>query len=57
MGNEYRGEVVNEFTKEGKGEIIYAKDQAQYKGDFVQNVKQGRGELILGNGDKYMGEF
>jgi uncharacterized caspase-like protein len=39
----------------GTGE--YIAKSFRYKGDFVDNKKQGRGEYIWENGDKYEGEW
>jgi antitoxin component YwqK of YwqJK toxin-antitoxin module len=32
-------------------------DGAKYEGDFVNNLKEGKGTLVWKNGDKYIGEF
>lgn len=57
QGNHYHGEAVKGSVKDGKGEIKYASDGSYYRGDFVNNMREGRGELLMPNGDRYIGEW
>lgn len=57
QGNHYQGEAVKGSIKDGKGEIKYAADGSYYRGDFANNMRDGRGELLMSNGDRYIGEW
>ncbi|CDW84586.1 2-isopropylmalate synthase [Stylonychia lemnae] len=57
QGNSFYGEMINGIVKDGKGEIRYANDGSHYRGDFKNNLREGRGEHVLTNGDKYSGEW
>eukprot|EP00347_Sterkiella_histriomuscorum_P021251 403334670 len=56
-GNQYTGEVLkNTLIKDGQGELR-SSDNSIFRGTFKSNIRQGRGEHILPNGDKYSGEW
>jgi antitoxin component YwqK of YwqJK toxin-antitoxin module len=45
------GDCVNGFG------IINYSDGGKYEGNFVNNLKEGKGTLVSKNGDKYIGDF
>ena len=53
--NIYKGDIIN-FKKEGKG--IEENKNFKYEGDFLNDIKHGKGKIIYFNsGDFYEGEF
>ena len=44
------------FERNGNMSVIYENGD-KYTGNFVNNLKEGRGTMIYGNGNKYEGQF
>ena len=55
-GNYYIGQFKNGL-KNGKGIEYYSNGDIQYKGDFVNNEKDGIGHYIFENGKYYIGQW
>ena len=53
-----RKEIIKIETKGKNGKMNVTYDNGdKYEGDFVDNVKEGKGIYYFSNGDKYEGEF
>lgn len=55
-GDSYEGMCQN-FKANGKGTFTDFKGQYMYKGDWVEDKKNGQGEEIVKGNYKYKGEF
>ena len=53
-GGEYKGKI-NNYLREGHGK--YISDLETYDGDWREDKKNGKGEIIYKDGTKYKGEF
>lgn len=58
-GERYQG-VMKNGRMQGSGRLTYAPDDAaervSYEGDFVDDLRHGRGTMIWRNGQKYEGQ-
>ena len=65
-GDKYNGEVNSYGERHGKGNLKYSKYRENnsfeekydyYEGQWVNNIKEGKGFMLFKNGDKYNGEW
>jgi hypothetical protein len=52
----YIGQVNSEHKREGKGIMFYFNGR-RYEGDWLKDLRQGRGYEIHPNGNIYVGRF
>ena len=55
-GNIYFGDWLNDQT-DGKGVLILMKAKELYQGEIKKNLKEGKGDYLYHNGNRYSGEW